>query len=75
MATATQRATAAEDCTVRTRGTTGRARELLAGNGILLDSHAGRFAAGSEAIYSYAGTREIDSLIVGRATTGISAFV
>jgi glutaryl-CoA dehydrogenase len=51
------------------------ARELLAGNGILLDHHVGRFVADSEAIYSYEGTREINSLIVGRAITGISAFV
>jgi glutaryl-CoA dehydrogenase len=62
-------------CTVRTRETTGWARELLAGNGILLDHHVGRFVADSEAIYSYEGTREINSLIVGRAITGISAFV
>ena len=74
MATATERAAAA-DCTVRTRETTGRARELLAGDGILLDHHVGRSVAASEAIYSYAGTREINSLIVGRAITGISAFV
>ena len=77
MATATERAAAAaaDDCTVRTRETTGWARELLAGNGILLDHHVGRFVADSEAIYSYEGTREINSLIVGRAITGISAFV
>ncbi len=62
-------------CTARTRETTGWARELLAGNGILLDHHVGRFVADAEAIYSYEGTREINSLIVGRAITGISAFV
>jgi glutaryl-CoA dehydrogenase len=62
-------------CTARTRETTGWARELLAGNGILLDHHIGRFVADSEAIYSYEGTREMNSLIVGRAITGMSAFV
>jgi glutaryl-CoA dehydrogenase len=62
-------------CTARTRETTGWARELLAGNGILLDYHIGRFVADSEAIYSYEGTREMNSLIVGRAITGMSAFV
>jgi glutaryl-CoA dehydrogenase len=61
--------------TARTRETTGWARELLAGNGILLDNHVGRFVADSEAIYSYEGTREINSLIVGRAITGFGAFV
>ena len=35
----------------------------------------GRFVADSEALYSYEGTREINTLIVGRAVTGLSAFV
>jgi glutaryl-CoA dehydrogenase len=62
-------------CTVRMRETVGWARELLGGNGILLENHVGRFVADSEAIYSYEGTREINTLIVGRAITGLSAFV
>jgi glutaryl-CoA dehydrogenase len=57
------------------RESVGYARELLAGNGILLDHHVGRFVADSEAIYSYEGTREMNTLIVGRAITGFSAFV
>jgi len=56
------------------RETTGWARELLAGNGILLEYDVARFVADSEAIYSYEGTREINSLIVGLAITGESAF-
>ena len=47
----------------------------MGGNGILLDYDVGRFVADSEAIYSYEGTREINSLIVGLAITGESAFV
>jgi glutaryl-CoA dehydrogenase len=62
-------------CTVRMRETVGWARELLGGNGILLENQVGRFVADAEAIYSYEGTREINTLIVGRAITGISAFV
>ncbi len=62
-------------CTVRMRETVGWARELLGGNGILLDNQVGRFVADAEAIYSYEGTREINTLIVGRAITGLSAFV
>ncbi|HET7875495.1 MAG TPA: acyl-CoA dehydrogenase family protein [Methylomirabilota bacterium] len=62
-------------CTVKMRETVGYARELLGGNGILLDHNVGRFVADAEAIYSYEGTREINSLIVGRAITGLSAFV
>jgi glutaryl-CoA dehydrogenase len=48
--------------------------ELLGGNGILLEHHVGRFVADAEAIYSYEGTREMNTLIVGRAVTGLSAF-
>jgi glutaryl-CoA dehydrogenase len=62
-------------CTVRMRETVGYARELLGGNGILLENHVGRFVADAEAIYSYEGTREINTLIVGRSITGIGAFV
>jgi glutaryl-CoA dehydrogenase len=62
-------------CTVRMRETVGYARELLGGNGILLEYNVGRFVADAEAIYSYEGTREMNTLIVGRAITGLSAFV
>ncbi|MBT0769580.1 acyl-CoA dehydrogenase family protein [Kineosporia sp. J2-2] len=60
-------------CTTRMREVVGWARELLAGNGIVLEYDIGRFVADAEALYSYEGTREINSLIVGRAVTGISA--
>jgi glutaryl-CoA dehydrogenase len=62
-------------CTVKCRETVGYARELLGGNGILLDNHVGRFVADAEAIYSYEGTREMNTLIVGKSITGLSAFV
>jgi glutaryl-CoA dehydrogenase len=62
-------------CTMRARETVGWARELLGGNGILLDHHVARFVADAEAIYSYEGTREINALVVGRAITGLGAFV
>jgi glutaryl-CoA dehydrogenase len=62
-------------CTVKMRETVGYARELLGANGILLDEHIGRFVADAEAIYSYEGTREMNTLIVGKAITGIGAFV
>lgn len=47
----------------------------MAGNGIVLDYGIGRFVADAEALYSYEGTREINTLIVGRAATGLGAFV
>ena len=62
-------------CTVRMRETVGWARELLGGNGILLEHNVGRFVADAEAIYSYEGTREMNTLIVGRSLTGLGAFV
>ncbi|OLT28099.1 acyl-CoA dehydrogenase [Actinomadura sp. CNU-125] len=62
-------------CTTRMREAVGWARELMAGNGIVLDYDIGRFVADAEALYSYEGTREINTLIVGRAATGHGAFV
>ncbi len=49
-------------------------REILGGNGILLDHHVARHFADMEAVYSYEGTNEINTLIVGREITGIAAF-
>ncbi len=62
-------------CTLRMRDFVSRAREVMGGNGILLEHNVARFVADAEAIYSYEGTKEINSLIVGRAITGFSAFV
>ena len=71
-----QSALAKAYCTVRMREAVGWARELLAGNGIVLDYNIGRFVADAEALYSYEGTREIQTMIVGRAVTGgLGAFV
>jgi glutaryl-CoA dehydrogenase len=50
------------------------ARDVLGGNGILLDHHVARHHADIEAVYTYEGTDSVQSLIVGRAVTGISAF-
>ncbi|WP_448003143.1 acyl-CoA dehydrogenase family protein [Agromyces bauzanensis] len=57
------------------RETVALAREVLGGNGILLEHDVARFFADAEAVYSYEGTHEINALIVGRALTGASAFV
>jgi glutaryl-CoA dehydrogenase len=62
-------------CTVRMRETVGYARELLGGNGILLGHNVARYVADAEAIYSYEGTREMNTLIVGKSITGHSAFI
>ncbi|HEX9513481.1 MAG TPA: acyl-CoA dehydrogenase family protein [Puia sp.] len=62
-------------CTVRMRETVAWARELFGGNGILLDYQVARFFSDAEALYSYEGTREMNTLIVGKAITGFGAFV
>ncbi len=62
-------------CSLRTRDVVRSAREVMGGNGILLEYDVARFVADAEAIYSYEGTKEINTLIVGRAITGYSAFV
>jgi glutaryl-CoA dehydrogenase len=62
-------------CTSGCREVVSQARELHGGNGILLSHEVARFVADSEALYSYEGTKQVNSLIVGRAVTGFSAFV
>jgi glutaryl-CoA dehydrogenase len=62
-------------CTTGCREVVSQARELHGGNGILLSQNVARFVADSEALYSYEGTAQVNSLIVGRAVTGFSAFV
>jgi glutaryl-CoA dehydrogenase len=49
-------------------------RDLLGGNGILLDYHVMRHLADIEAIHTYEGTETIQTLIVGRDITGVAAF-
>ncbi len=62
-------------CSRHTREIVGKAREIFGGNGILLEHSIARFVADAEAIYTYEGTKEVNSLIVGRDITGISAFL
>lgn len=61
--------------TSRMRETVAWCREILGGNGIVIDYDVARFFADAEALYSYEGTREMNTLIVGRAITGHAAFV
>ncbi len=68
-------ALAKEYTTSRMRETVAWCRELMGGNGIVLDYGVMRHFADAEAIYSYEGTREMNTLIVGRAITGKAAFV
>ena len=60
--------------TRKARQVIAEARDLLGGNGILLDFHVIRHMADIEAIHTYEGTETIQTLIVGRDITGVSAF-
>jgi glutaryl-CoA dehydrogenase len=56
------------------RATVAMGRSLLGGNGISSDYEMGKLFGDAEILYTYEGSYEINSLIVGRAVTGKSAF-
>jgi len=58
----------------RSRALCRDARDLLGGNGLLLENHVARHLTDMEVVHTYEGTDFIQSLIVGREITGISAF-
>jgi glutaryl-CoA dehydrogenase len=60
--------------TSRARQVIAEARDLLGGNGILLENHVIRHMADIQAIHTFEGTETIQTLIVGRDITGVSAF-
>jgi alkylation response protein AidB-like acyl-CoA dehydrogenase len=61
--------------TAKCRETVSWAREVLGGNGIVADYKVARFFADAEALYSYEGTYQMQNLIIGKAVTGLSAFL
>lgn len=58
----------------RARAVVGEARDLLGGNGILLENHVGRHLGDVEVVSTVEGTDVVHALIVGREITGLSAF-
>jgi glutaryl-CoA dehydrogenase len=68
-------ALAKEYCAGRMRETVAWARQLVGGNGVVLANGVARYFADAEALYSFEGTREMNTLIVGKRITGHSAFV
>ncbi|KRA24632.1 glutaryl-CoA dehydrogenase [Microbacterium sp. Root61] len=58
----------------RARETVALGREICGAEGIRVDNDVARFFADTEALYTFEGTHEMNSLIVGRAITGLSAF-
>lgn len=59
----------------RMRETVAMGRSLLGGNGIVTDYRMAKIFSDAEAIYTYEGSFEINTLITGRAVTGVSAIV
>ncbi|WP_457965573.1 acyl-CoA dehydrogenase family protein [Arthrobacter sp. D1-29] len=59
----------------RMRETVAMGRSILGGNGIVTEYRMAKIFADAEAIFTYEGSFEINSLIVGRAVTGVSAIV
>jgi glutaryl-CoA dehydrogenase len=57
----------------KARAVVADARDIMGGNGILLDHHVARHFADMEAVFTFEGTDSIQSLIVGREITGIQA--
>ena len=49
-------------------------RKDLGGNGILVEYHSMRHMANLESVYTYEGTHDMHSLIVGQEITGIAAY-
>lgn len=56
------------------REVVGAARELLGGDGLLLENHVARHLTDVEVTVTVEGTDAIQALIVGRELTGLSAF-
>ncbi|GAA4381188.1 acyl-CoA dehydrogenase family protein [Paeniglutamicibacter cryotolerans] len=57
------------------RETVAMGRGILGGNGVHVDYEMAKIFCDAEAIYTYEGTYEINTLVAGRAITGIAAFV
>ena len=49
-------------------------RELLGGNGILLENRVMRHAANLETVYTYEGTHDVHTLVLGHEATGYPAY-
>jgi glutaryl-CoA dehydrogenase len=60
--------------TRKARQVCAEARDMLGGNGILLENHVIRHMTDIEAIHTYEGTETMQTLIVGRDITGVGAF-
>ncbi len=60
--------------TRKARAVIAEARDVLGGNGVLLENHVIRHMGDIEVIHTYEGTETMQTLIVGRDITGVGAF-
>lgn len=60
--------------TLRIREVAALGRELLGGNGIITDNYVMKAFCDMEAVYTYEGSYEVNSLVAGRELTGYAAF-
>lgn len=69
-----QAALAKQNNAAKAREIVALGREILGGNGIVLDYHMARHFVDLESVYTYEGSHEINTLVVGREITGLAAF-
>ncbi|MCV2489912.1 acyl-CoA dehydrogenase family protein [Geodermatophilus sp. YIM 151500] len=71
--TAAMASLAKMNCAAKARTIVADARDILGGDGILLEHHVARHHADMEAVFTFEGTDSVQALIVGREITGLSA--
>lgn len=59
----------------KARYVTQLAREVLGGNGMLIENHIARLMTDAEIVYTYEGSNEVNLLLVGRKLTGLNAII
>ena len=67
-------AMAKAECTRNCREVCQLSREAMGGNGIQIENQAMKALCDIEAIHTYEGSHEINTLVAGREMTGLSAF-
>ncbi|CAG9311852.1 unnamed protein product [Blepharisma stoltei] len=61
-------------CSYMGREATRLGREVMGGNGIIIDNYAMKALVDMEVVYTYEGTYDVNALVAGRAATGVAAF-
>jgi glutaryl-CoA dehydrogenase len=72
--TAGQISLAKRDCVAMARDIARDARDILGANGVTDEYQCGRHMLNLESVYTYEGTHDIHTLVVGQDVTGLAAF-